>query len=298
MDRLGIEQQYLASLREVLDYGKTKHPERKLEAGRKLSHHTKGISCVSLTHHMDDGFPLLTTRKLPLKNTAIELEGFIKGITDKKWFEERGCPYWREWSNPKSVDSNDLGPLGYSWGWRKFGQHYEYNDRELLDIPKNGVEKGYDQLDNIVQTLKTNPNDRRMICSAVNPTQLDIVALPSCHTSFGIVHYNGKIDLWFTMRSCDFYLGWVANIASYALLLLLLAKESGFKANKLTSWLADCHIYSNQFDNVKKQLERKPFDLPTVNIINNKSIFDWTHQDFELLNYHYHPALSKIDVVV
>lgn len=324
MTRLGIEQQYLASLRQILDEGEEKHPERKLEGGRKLSHYTKGVSCLALTHYMDDGFPLFTTRKLWLKNTAVELEGFIKGITDKKWFEDRGCPYWRGWANPIKVkekaeaqqdsereyhgdasmilsketitkiqeEENDLGPI-YGYQWRNFNKTYPGQNEEDGDFSHYA-----DQFKDIVQTLKTNPNDRRMVCSAWNPNQFDYMSLLPCHICWGVTHWNGKLDLWWTQRSVDMYAGLSANISSYALLLLLLAKESGFKANKLTFWGVDCHLYSNQFENAKIQIEREPLSLPIVNITGDKSIFDWTYQDFQLLRYQHYPALEKVEVVV
>lgn len=292
MSRLGIEQQYLASLREILDYGEEKHPERKLEAGRKLSHYTRGISHVAFTHYMADGFPLFTHRKLWLKNTAVELEGFIKGITDKKWYQDRSCPYWDQWSNPKSNNSNDLGPI-YGYQWRSFNKTYSSQNEDDGDFNNYT-----DQLKNIVDTLKSSPNDRRMVCSAYNPNQFEHMSLVPCHIIWGVDHWNGKLNLWWTQRSVDAYLGIGANISSYALLLLLLCKESGFKPGKLTFWGVDYHLYSNQFENAKLCLGRMTHALPTVEITGDKSIFDWTYKDFVLKDYVSEPPLEKVEVVV
>ncbi len=320
----GIEQQYLNSLREILEHGEEKHPERKLEAGRKLSHYTKGVSCIALQHYMSDGFPLMTHKKMGLKTIAVELEGFIKGITDKKWFQERNCHIWDEWANPVKVkeiaiqkqndervysgdfsivltkeaiakiqkEENDLGPLGYSWNWRKFGQHYD------TTWAKHSCDKGVDQLAEIVDSLKNNPNDRRMVCSAWNPNQFPEMALPPCHMMWGVSHWNGKLDLWWIQRSCDALLGVPYNIASYALLLLLLAKESGLTANKLTGWMVDYHLYSNQFEAAQQAIDRPIFPLPTVQITGQKSIFDWTYEDFLLKDYQCGEPLEKVEVVI
>lgn len=331
MSALGIEQQYLASLSEILAKGKEKHPERKLEAGRKLSHYTKGVSCIQLTHYMDDGFPLFTTKKMGLKTIAVELEGFINGITDKSWYKERGCNIWNEWANPIKVqetalqkeleereyhgdssiilskntiakikeEENDLGPI-YGYQWRRFDEQYGKYNGFPVDFADtaNGVLHGVDQLKNIVDTLKTNPNDRRMVCSAWNPNQMDIMALPPCHMMWGVSHWDGELDLWWVQRSCDALLGVPYNVASYGLLLKLIANEVGMKANKLVGWMVDYHLYSNQFDAVEELLKREPFPLPKVEITGNKSIFDWTHKDFALRNYTHHPALDKVEVVV
>jgi thymidylate synthase len=346
---MNIEQQYLASLREILDYGEEKHPERKLEAGRKLSHYTKGVSCIALSHYMSDGFPLMTHKKMGLKNIAIELEGFIKGITDKAWYEQRGCMIWHAWANPEAVkqayqewyykpwrkrqdeidasgflyfsDPNilisfesvkndiqkalqDLGPI-YGYQWRKFNEHYNCDDgpeqygwRVGNDWEVNGVEKGVDQLKEVVDSLKNNPDDRRMVCSAWNPNQFNFMALPPCHMMWGVSHWNGKLDLWWVQRSADALLGVPYNIASYGLLLQLLAKEAGMKANKLTGWFVDYHLYSNQFEAAKQALARQTYQLPMVEILGKKSIFNWTHEDMKLSCYDSEGLLDKVEVVV
>lgn len=560
-------QSYLELLRNIISNGTEKLPERKLEDGRKLSQGTIGLPNQIFSHNMSDGFPLLTTKKVSLRNVAVELEGFIKGITDKKWYKERGCNIWNEWANPKVVkakadeikrsvfyfsdpepaltksiqlEENDLGPLGYSWNWRNFGKPYKglqriqtnldknvvvLNSEESLvgniysgkygkytvtsydgkdkyhnkrftvkfhdsgfisvknnksqvesgnifdpyfpticniacvgnytsNLPKAIIEKlklswramihrcydenntayknyggrgifvcdrwlifenylndiqnidgwdnkinnwrsyqldkdikgfGFysqdscmwvsneqnanstsnnyyfdvvspdgieyknniglkkfcrkhglkvknveasiksnssthrgwkflrkdnysynnntkyvDQLKNIVDTLRSNPNDRRMICSAWNPNQIDQMALPPCHYSWGVTVYDNKLNMIVTIRSQDELLGKPYNIASYALLLKLLSKSSGFEANNLTIIALDSHLYLNQIDAAKEQLNREPMKLPTVDIIGDEpfDIFNWTHKDFKLNNYKHHPPLQKVEVVI
>lgn len=294
--------------------GEPKTPYRNLE-GKQVSD-TVGIFAAIFRHKMSDGFPLITTRKIILKNIAIELEGFIKGITSKSWFEERGCKYWSYWANPTKVEKlyqqklkeeplafemkeeykkniareeDDLGPLGYSWQWRSFGQHYEKSE-------SFSVESGYDQFKSIVDQLKRNPYDRRMVCSAWNPNQLHMMGLSPCHFAWNVVVYNGKLNLIWHQRSCDVAIGIPANIASYALLLKLLAKHAGLQEGELVGSLNDCHIYLNQVDVIKEQLNRKPLPLPTLEIPNNREngfdIFAWDHTQLELKNYQSHGKLN------
>lgn len=260
-------------------------------------------------------FPLLTTKKMAFRSICVELEGFIKGITSKHWFQERGCHIWDEWASPSVVqrkvemeinkakgreqeelihyeaeftkhvqkEEDDLGPLGYSWGWRRFGQIYSENGCGTLE--------GFDQLKYIVNMLETNPDDRRMVCSAWHPGQMHEAALPSCHVIWGLVHINGVLSLWWSQRSCDLMLGVPFNIASYALLLLLLCKHANMKPGNLTGLLADCHIYENHEILAKVQMSRITRNLPGVNIKTN-NIFDWTYQDVNLVDYNPYPKIT------
>lgn len=275
-----------------------------------------GVRCLTslpaqfFCHNMQEGFPLLTTKKMAMKTLAIELEGFIGGITSKRWYKDRGCNIWNEWSNPKEVFLNrmklgylyddkegekevaaatdDLGPI-YGFQWRRFGETY--------DIDDDGVLKGADQLKYVVETLKTNPNDRRMVVSAWNPNQLNRMALPACHFGWGVTHVGGILNLNWVQRSCDLFLGVPFNIASYALLLLILCKESGLKPGYLTGILWDCHIYENHMEQIKEQISRTPYSLPTLEILstgeNGKfNIFDWTYKHYKLNNYNSHPRIQ------
>lgn len=540
--------QYLDLVKNILDNGIPKQPTR-MENGKPVNveNGTIGLPCQTFIHDMREGFPALTTRKIAFKSTMIELEGFIKGITNKSWYEERGCKFWSYWSNtsqfPYRVEecpsesvyrslyneyqlkNRDLGPLGYSHGWRNFGGHYRpipqiwtlkdkiinisisddelvgtihngqygtytvvkydgkdkyynkrysvkfhntgftkanvnkkqvldenirdpyfpyicdvaatgeyswiplektviikllnqwrqmiqrcYNtknssysnyggngiyvsnrwlvfeyflqdiqeisgwenklenwgsydlDKDILDkgyygkdsclwvtksdnanntkqnyffdayapdgteyknilginrfckkyklktknveasiinntLTHNGwkfirkenlknKDHGYDQLKSIVDKLKTNPYDRRMVCSAWNPNQMDMMALPPCHFAWNVMVYGNTISLAWHQRSADLALGVPANIASYATLLLLLAKEANLEPWLLKGDLNDCHLYENQLDEMRQLVSRTPKKLPSANILNFNNIFDWTHKDIELIGWN------------
>ena len=243
---------------------------------------------VMIRHDMSDGYPLLTLRKVPFKSAAIELEGFIKGITSKQWYKERGCNYWNQWCNPQEVaygtdddtkkkmeECDDLGKI-YGYQWRNF--------------------KGVDQLKNIVNTLKKDTNNRRMVCSAWAPDQLNEMALPPCHFAWQVNVTDGKLNLFYYMRSVDFVLG--NDLNTYGLLLHLLAKESNLKEGMLVGFFADAHIYDNHLDGVKELLNRNVTgNLPTIKTDNFKSIYDWQYNDTILLDYEPLPSV-KFNVAV
>jgi len=234
-------------------------------------------------HNMCGSFPLLTTKTMVYKSMWVELEGFIKGVTSKRWYQERNCNIWNEWSNPTNDDDNDLGPI-YGYQWRRFNEVYDEND--------NGSFNGYDQLKNIVETLKNDPENRRMVCSAWNPIQIDSMALPPCHVLWNVVVIGNRIHLLWHQRSADLMLGVPFNIASYATLLLLLAQEADLSPGVLQGTFADCHIYENQIDGAREQLKRQPTSLPTVDLGDYNSIYTWSSENAILKNYNPH---SKID---
>jgi len=263
---------------------------------------TIAIAGAMFEHDMSKGFPLLTTKKVPFKLVASELEFFIKGLTDKQWLQERNNHIWDEWCTPlkvpyghdeetqkKMAEERDLGPI-YGFQWRNFGAEYESWDKP----PKT---TGVDQLKSVVKKLKENPNDRRMIVMAWNPTKLGEMALPPCHYGFQVTVIDGKLNLMWNQRSVDTALGLPFNIASYALLLHLLAKETGLKEGKLVGFLADTHIYVNHIDGLKEQLSREPKKLPTIKTNNFKSIFEWKYTDSEIEGYEPHPRI-KFDIAV
>jgi thymidylate synthase len=296
--------QYIDLVKTVLNEGKVKD-------------NRTGIKTISypighFRHNMADGFPLLTTRKLNLKNIAVEVEGYIKGITSKKWFQDRGNHYWDHWANPEevmkksaewqelhgakgtkqavknledsiAVELDDLGPF-YSWQLRRFGQVYN----EDCD----GILGHYDQLSDIVHKLDVNPDDRRMVASYWCPFQLKFQSLPPCICLWNINVLDGYINLSWHQRSCDLMIGAPADIAHHALLLLLLCKQSGFKPGILGAQFHDLHIYTNHIDTAKVQLGREPKQLPFVDIINFSNIFSWTHQDISISNYTPHDSLK------
>lgn len=250
------------------------------------------IAGAMFVHDMQDGFPILITKNVPFKMIASELEFFIKGMTDKKWLQDRNNHIWDEWANPeitpyghdeeskkKMLEERDLGPI-YGFQWRHFNAPYENYDYNYRD-------KGIDQLKKVIETIKNNPRDRRMIVSAWNPEQLDKMALPPCHYCFQVTVLDGKLNLLWNQRSVDTMLGLPFNIASYALLLHLLAKETGLKEGKLVGFLADVHIYKNHLDKASEQLKRDPnkYPLPKIETDNWSGIFDWSFEDSKILDY-------------
>ncbi|MDR2268779.1 MAG: thymidylate synthase [Rickettsiales bacterium] len=275
-------------------------------------------------HDMNKGFPLLTTKKMGLKNIATELEFFIKGITDKKWLQDRRCKIWNEWANPIKVqqrydievknnpglsgeaytelknkiidDERDVGPI-YGWQWRHFGGEYQWDEARIDKDPTdnfNHDKPGVNQLEQVIYKLKNQPTDRRMIVSAWNPVDIPKMGLPACHLMHQLIVRDGKISLTWVQRSCDMFLGVPYNIASYALLLLLYAKESGYQPHLLKGELHDAHIYMNHIDQVKEQLARRPKKLPIVEIPdeNWNGMLNWKANDFILRDYICHEAIK------
>lgn len=244
---------------------------------------TLTCSGYMLVHDMSEGFPLLTTKKMGIKNIASELEMFVKGITDKQFLKDRKNHIWDEWCNPKKVPygldagtqakmfaENDLGPIyGYQW------------------VSFNGDKEKGNQLKNLIDTIRTDPTSRRLIVSAWNPLQLDEMALPPCHVGFEVLCYpeTNKMDLIWAQRSCDSALGVPYDLASYALLLTLLCKETGYVPGKVIGMLGNCHIYKNHIEGVKEQLKRPMHKLPTIEIENFTSIWNWQYTDVKVLNY-------------
>lgn len=274
-----------------------------LENGERKPNRT-GVDALAVAgrmfeHDMSAGFPLLTTKKMPFKIVAVELEFFIKGLTDKSWLQERNNHIWDEWASPRKAPyghtpeakekmktERDLGPI-YGFQWRHFNAPYENFDSDYAG-------KGVDQLKKIIETLKTNPDDRRMIVSAWNPSMIGEMALPPCHYAFQVTVINGKLNLLWNQRSVDTMLGLPFNIASYALLLHLLAKETGLKEGKLVGFLADTHIYVNHLDGAKEQIARDPnlYPLPKIETQNFTSIFNWQASDSQILNYQSYPKIA------
>lgn len=284
--------------------------DRILKEGVKKDNRT-GTPAYSLfglifEHDMKNGFPLLTTKKIPTKTLMVELEFFIKGYTDKQWLKERGCKIWDEWCNPKKVsyghdeatrkkmfEERDLGPI-YGFQWRHFGADY-HGPAPTIDYANEGI----DQLANMVKSIKNNPNDRRMIVDSWNPKDEPQMALPPCHVYYQVYASNNKLDLLWVQRSVDVMLGLPFNIASYALLLELLCKETNRKPGKLTGCLGDTHIYENHLEAATLQLSRDPekYKLPTIEFPNFKSIFDWQYSDTKINGYkNYDPIKMQIAI--
>lgn len=287
---------YLDIVRYVLDFGIRKTNRTSVDA----------LSVVGrmFEHDMSLGFPLLTTKKVPFRLVATELEFFIKGITNKKWLQDRNNHIWDEWAYPKNApyghseqakkqmfEEQDLGPI-YGFQWRHFGAAYSSHDADYTN-------QGYDQLKQLVYTLKNNPSDRRMIVSAWNPLFLSEMALPPCHYSFQVTVTDDMLNLLWNQRSVDVMLGLPFNIASYALLLHLLAKESGLKEGKLIGFLADVHIYVNHIQGAQEQLDRYHATYPLPHLVTApfSSIFQWQAHDSQVMNYVNHPTI-KFEIAV
>jgi thymidylate synthase len=287
---------YLSIVKRILEQGEWKD--------NRTGVRTLAVAGAIFEHDMSKGFPLLTTKKVPFKNIASELEFFVKGITDKRWLQERNNHIWDEWANPQKakyghteedkkrmLEERDLGPI-YGFQWRHFNADYG-------DYQTNYEGKGVDQIAKLVDKLKTDPNDRRMIVSAWNPIQIPMMGLPPCHYSFQVTVINGKLNLLWNQRSVDTMLGLPFNIASYALLLHLLAREAKLKEGRLVGFLADVHIYENHLEGAKEQLSRDPnkYKLPAIKTENFRSIFDWSFTDTKLENYESYPGI-KFEIAV
>jgi thymidylate synthase len=222
---------------------------------------------------LQEGFPLLTTKKLHLRSILHELLWFLKGSTNVAYLRENGVTIWDEWAKP----DGELGPVyGYQWrSWPKpDGTHV-------------------DQIANVVESIKNSPDSRRHIVSAWNVGELDKMVLPPCHLLFQFYVAGGRLSCQMYQRSCDIFLGVPFNIASYALLTMMMAQVTGLNPGEFVHTLGDAHIYLNHLDQVKLQLTRKPFKLPKM-IINPDihDIFDFTYQDFSLLDYQAHPHIK------
>lgn len=285
-----LDKQYLELVKECIYNGS-------LEKNRTgISAYT--IPSAVIKHDMSEGFPLLTSRKIPYKSVRIELEGFIKGISSKKWYQERGCKYWNEWCNPQKVKySNDAETKKKMLEEDDLGVIYGNNWRAFSDPESSKDCQSVDQLQNIITTLKTNPNDRRMLCLAWNPLALDCAALPACHVLWRVMVINNKLHLSWYQRSCDLILGIPSNIASYATLLHLLCKESGYEPGILTGFLDCVHAYENHLTGVTKQLLNETFDLPQIKTNKFDSILNWEYNDTELMDYKSSEAI-KFEVAI
>lgn len=257
--------QYLDLLQTILDKGADK--DDRTGVG------TRSVFGYQMRFNLDDGFPLLTTKKMHLKSITHELLWFLRGDSNIKYLKDNGVTIWDEWAD----ENGELGPV-YGVQWRSWGK-------------PNGDK--IDQISQIIEQIKNKPNDRRIIVSAWNVGELDKMALPPCHLLFQFYVANGRLSLQMYQRSCDVFLGVPFNIASYALLLMMTAQVCGLKPGDFVHTLGDVHIYNNHFNQVKEQLSREPRKLPTIKLNPEvKNIFDFKYEDFTLENYNPHPRIS------
>ena len=257
--------QYLDLLRHIMEHGTIKSDRTGVG--------TKSVFGYQMRFNLAEGFPLLTTKKVHLRSIIHELLWFIAGDTNIKYLHDNKVTIWDEWAD----ENGDLGPV-YGHQWRSWA------------TPQGGK---IDQLANVVEQLKKNPNSRRHIVSAWNPGEVNNMALPPCHAMFQFYVADNKLSCQLYQRSADVFLGVPFNIASYALLTQMIAQVCGYELGEFVHTLGDTHIYLNHFEQVETQLSREPRELPKMEINPDvKSIFDFKYEDFNLINYDPHPVIK------
>ena len=263
-----------------------------------------------IRHNMEDGFPLLTTKSMAIKTLVTELKWFLKGDTNIKYLVDNGCNIWNGDAYKKYVTKVNMQPgvpMGdilsqnefinkiktddkFAAKWGELGPIYGKQWRSWSFPEVNGYFGPIDQIKILIQSLKTNPNSRRLMVNAWNVGELHEMTLPPCHYGFQCYVADGKLSLMWNQRSVDTFLGLPFNIASYSLLLLLLCKETGYKPGELIGNLGDVHLYSNHFEQAKEQITRDPYDLPTIKL-SNVDILNGEF-DYEISNYECHPSIK------
>lgn len=258
-------QQYLDLLSRILNEG--------VHKGDRTGTGTLSVFGNQMRFDLRDGFPLLTTKKLHLKSIIYELLWFLRGDTNIHYLQEHGVRIWNEWAD----ENGELGPV-YGHQWRSWPDY------------KGGT---IDQITNVLDQIKHNPNSRRMLVTAWNPAEVDEMALPPCHCLFQFYVADGRLSLQLYQRSADTFLGVPFNIASYALLLQMMAQVTGLEAGEFIHTTGDTHLYSNHLEQAKLQLTRTPRPLPKMKINPDvKDLFAFKYEDFELVDYNPYPHIS------
>ena len=258
-------QQYLDLLSRILNEG--------VHKGDRTGTGTLSVFGNQMRFDLRDGFPLLTTKKLHLKSIIYELLWFLRGDTNIHYLQEHGVRIWNEWAD----EHGDLGPV-YGHQWRSWPDY------------KGGT---IDQITNVLEQIKHNPNSRRMLVTAWNPAEVEEMALPPCHCLFQFYVADGRLSLQLYQRSADTFLGVPFNIASYALLLQMMAQVTGLEAGEFIHTTGDTHLYSNHLEQAKLQLTRTPRPLPKMKINPDvKDLFAFKYEDFELVDYNPYPHIS------
>ncbi len=258
-------QPYLSLLNRILTEGHQK--------GDRTGTGTLSVFGHQMRYDLQDGFPLLTTKKLHLKSIIYELLWFLRGDTNVRWLQDHGVRIWNEWAD----ENGDLGPV-YGHQWRSWPDY------------RGGT---IDQIAQVEEMIKRNPNSRRMLVTAWNPAEVEDMALPPCHCLFQFYVADGRLSLQLYQRSADTFLGVPFNIASYALLLQMMAQVTGLQPGEFVHTTGDTHLYLNHLEQARLQLSRTPRPLPKM-VINPdvKSIFDFRYEDFQLLDYHPWPHIA------
>jgi len=303
------DKEYLGLCKYILDNG--------IEKEDRTGVGTKSIFGYQMKFDLNNGFPLLTTKKVNFNLVWSELLWFIKGDTNIRFLLENNNNIWNEWAFKKWVESDEYnGPDMTDFGHRTlvdedFAKDYKeqmkfFKEKILTDDEFSNKYgdlgnvygkqwrnfNGVDQLKNVIEQIKENPSSRRLIVSSWNPAEVDTMALPPCHSLFQFYVSDGKLSCQLYQRSGDVFLGVPFNIASYSLLTILIAKECNLGVGEFVHTLGDAHIYNNHFDQVNEQISRTPYDLPSLNINKFQSIFDLKISDVELVNYESHPFIK------
>ncbi len=234
---------------------------------------TRSVFGRQIRYDLSESFPLITTKRVYFKGVALELLWFLRGDSNARWLQERGVRIWNEWA----ADDGELGPV-YGVQWRSW------------PTPDGGH---IDQISQLMDQLRENPDSRRHVVSAWNPGQIDQMALPPCHVMFQFYIADGKLSCQLYQRSGDLFLGVPFNIASYSLLTLMIAQQLGLEPGEFIWTGGDCHIYDNHVEQVKEQLSREPYPYPRLRLARKpESIFDYEYEDFEVLGYQHHPTIK------
>jgi thymidylate synthase len=258
-------QQYLDLLRDALENG--------FERSDRTGTGTRAVFGRQMRFNLEDGFPMVTTKKLHLRSIIIELLWFLKGDTNIKYLKDNKVSIWDEWAD----ENGDLGPV-YGKQWRSWA------------APDG---RSIDQIQWVLDEIRTNPNSRRLIVSAWNPADVNEMALPPCHCLFQFNVMNGKLNCQLYQRSADIFLGVPFNIASYALLTLMMARATGLKPGEFIHTFGDAHLYLNHVEQAELQLSREPLPLPTMAMNPDKTdLFGWEYEDFKLENYQAHAHIK------
>ena len=255
--------QYLDILKDIMENGQ--------DANNRTGIYARKVFGRQMRFDLSEGFPLVTTKKTYLRAIIHELIWLLSGNTNIKYLHDNNVTIWDEWAD----ENGDLGPV-YGHQWRNFNS------------------QGIDQIKDVIERIKKNPQDRRLIVTAWNPAQIEQMALPPCHCFFQFdVTPDGRLNCMLYQRSCDMFLGVPFNIASYALLTMMIAQVCNLKPGEFVHTLGNAHIYSNHFEQVKLQLSREPYPLPKMKINPDiKDIDDFKFEDFELVNYQSHATIK------